>query len=156
MERGFRQEESTVTLVAASTMIQVWNKYRDHERLLRSIGDALSFLGSRSIIRQTPGTVVLAGEHAELLRASGWSKKKIREVIVAHTGRTVADIKRVGWIDGEITAEDETTLHYAVNPPEDLMLICAGSPIGPISMVLSGFSETSGRSLPILIEERRR
>lgn len=154
VERGFKPEDSTVTLVASGSMMQVWNKTADHERLLLSIGDALSFLGSRSILRQTPGTVVLAGAHAELFRAAGWSKKQIREGIAAHTGRKVADLKRVGWIDGDVAAEDEITLHYAVSPPEDLMLICGGSPIGPISMVLSGFSGTSGRSRPILIEER--
>ncbi len=154
VERGFRPEESTVTLVAASTMIQVWN-HGDHEQVLRSIGDALSFLGSIAILGRTPGAVVLGGEHAELLRASGWSKKQIRDFVVAHTGRSVADLKRAGRIDGDITATDETTLHYAMDTPEDLMLICAGSPIGPLSTVLPSFgsSKTAGRSPPIPIEE---
>lgn len=154
VERGFKAEESTVTLVAASTMIQIWN-YGDHEQFLRSVGDALSFLGSIAILGQTPGAVILGGEHAELLRASGWSKRRIREFVVEYTGRTVADLKRAGRIDGAITAEDETTLHYAIDTPQDLMLICAGSPIGALSMVLPGFgsSRTAGRSPAILIEE---
>jgi hypothetical protein len=153
VERGFKPEESTVTLVAASTMIQVWN-YGDHEQFLRCVGDALSFLGSIAILGRTPGAVVLGGEHAELLRSSGWSKKRIREFVVAHAARTVADLKRAGRIDGEITAEDQVTLHYAMDTPEDLMLICAGSPIGALSMVLPGFgsSKTAGRSPPIRIE----
>ena len=153
VERGFKPEESTVTLVAVSTMIQVWN-YGDHEQFLRCVGDALSFLGSIAILGQTPGAVVLGGEHAELLRSSGWSKKRIREFVVAHAGRTVADLKRAGRIDGEITAEDQVTLHYAMDTPEDLMLICAGSSIGALSMVLPGFgsSKTAGRSPPIRIE----
>lgn len=152
VERGFRPEDSTVTLVAASTMIQVWN-YGNHEQFLRSIGDALAFLGSIAILGRTPGAVVLGGEHAALLRASGWNKKRIREFVVAHTGRTVADLKRAGRIDGNITAGDETTLHYAMDTPEDLMLVCAGSSIGALSMVLPGFgsSKTAGRSPTILI-----
>lgn len=152
VERGFRSEDSTVTLVAASTMIQVWN-YGNHEQFLRSIGDALAFLGSIAILGRTPGAVVLGGEHAALLRASGWNKKRIREFVVAHTGRTVADLKRAGRIDGNITAGDETTLHYAMDTPEDLMLVCAGSSIGALSMVLPGFgsSKTAGRSPTILI-----
>ena len=154
VERGFKPEDSTVTLVAASSMLQVWN-YGNHEQLLRSIGDALSFLGSIAILDQTPGAVILSGEHAESLRASGWSKKQVREFIVEHTGRTVADLKRAGRIDGEITAKDETTLHYAMGTPEDLMLICAGSPIGTLSMVLPGFSmeKGAGRSAIIRVEE---
>jgi hypothetical protein len=154
VERGFKPEDSTVTLVAASTMIQVWN-YGNHEQFLRSIGDALSFLGSIAILGRTPGAVVVAGEHAELLRASGWSKKQVREFVVAHTGRTVADLKRAGRLDGEVSPADETAIHYAMDTPEDLMLICAGSPIGALSMVLPGFgsSKTAGRSPIIRIDE---
>jgi hypothetical protein len=153
VEQGFRPEDSTVTLVAASTMIQVWN-YGTHEQFLRSVGDALSFLGSIAILGRTPGAVVLAGEHTELLRASGWSKQRIREFVVQHTGRTIASLKRAGRLDGEITLEDETTLHYAMDNPDELMLICAGSAVGALSMVLPGFgsSKTAGRSLPIKIE----
>ena len=153
VEQGFRPQDSTVTLVAASTMIQIWN-YGTHEQFLRSVGDALSFLGSIAILGRTPGAVVLGGEHSELLRASGWSKKLIREFVVQNTGRTIASLKRAGRLDGEVTPEDETTLHYAMDTQEDLMLVCAGSPVGALSMVLPGFgsSKTAGRSRAIKIE----
>jgi len=146
VERGFRPQDSTVTLVCACTMIQVWH-YGNHEQLMVSIGDALSHLGSIAIFGRTPGAVVLGGEHAELLRASGWSKQRIREAIVAHTGRSIAALKRAGRLDGPITPADETTIHYAMDTPEDLMLICAGSPIGALSMVMPGFgsSRVNGR-----------
>jgi hypothetical protein len=153
VERGFRSDESTVTLVAASTMMQVWN-YGDHEQLLRSVADALSFLGSIAILGRTSGAVVFGGEHAEILRASGWNKQRMREFIVAHSGRTVADLKRAGRIEGEVTAADERAMHYALDTPEELMMICAGSRIGALSMVLPGFgsSKTAGRSPPVLVE----
>jgi hypothetical protein len=153
VERGFRPQDSTVTLVAASTMIQVWH-YGDHEQLTRSIGDALSFLGSIAILGQTPGAVVLGGEHAQLLRQSGWTKQRVREAIVAHTGRSIAALKRAGRVEGEISSEDEATVHYAMDRPDELMLICAGSMIGALSMVMPGFgsSKTAGRSPPILVD----
>jgi hypothetical protein len=153
VERGFRPDESTVTLVAASTMIQVWN-YGNHEQLLYAIGDAMSYLGSIALLGKTPGAVVLGGEHAELLRASGWSKSRIREFIVAHAGRSVADLKCAGRLDGAVTAEDGTAVHYALDAPDELMLVCAGSPIGALSMVLPGFgsSKTAGRSPTLRIE----
>ena len=67
----------------------------------------------------------------------------------------MADLKRAGRLDGAVVAGDETKLHYALDVPEELMLICAGSPIGALSMVLPGFgsSKTAGRSPTILIEE---
>ena len=151
--RGFKPEDSTVTLVAASTMMQIWN-YGNHEQLLRAFGDALSFLGSIAILGQTPGAIVLGGEHAELLRASGWSMQRTQEFVVAHTGRTIADLKRAGRIDGEVTPDDEKILHYALDNPQDLALLCGGSSIGALSMVLPGFgsSKTAGRSPAVLIE----
>jgi hypothetical protein len=154
VERGFRPDDSTVTLVAASTMIQIWN-YGDHEQLLRAFGDALSFLGSIAILGQTPGAIILGGEHTEKLRSGGWGKKRIREFIVAHTGRSIEDLKRTGRIEGAVMPGDEDKLHYAMDTPEDLMLICGGSTIGALSMVMPGFgsSKTAGRSPPILIKE---
>jgi hypothetical protein len=98
--------------------------------------------------------VVLGGEHTQLLRASGLSKKQICERIVQHTGRTIAELKRAGRIDGAVTPEDEIRIHYALDTPEEVMLICAGSSIGALSMVMPGFgsSKTAGRSPAILIE----
>lgn len=153
VERGFKPEDSTVTLIAASTMIQVFNQ-RGHEQLLQCVADALSFLGSIALLGQTPGAAILCGQHAQLLRASGWSKKQIREFVVAHTGRSVAALKRSGRIDGEIMAADETTMHYAMDTPQELVLLCGGSSTGAMSMVLPGFgsSKTAGRSPAILIE----
>jgi hypothetical protein len=58
-------------------------------------------------------------------------------------------------MEGEVKPEDESTLHYAMDNPEALMLICAGSRVGPLSMVLPGFSaeKGAGRSPTILIED---
>ena len=97
--------------------------------------------------------VILSGEHARLLQRSGWSKQRIREFTVAHSARCIAELKRAGRIDGEVAATDETTLHYAMDTPQDLMLICAGSSIGPLSMVLPGFSmeKHAGRSATIRV-----
>src|SRR5262249_9714837 len=157
VEKGCRPDESAVTLVAASTMIQVWN-YGSHEQLLAAVGDALSYLGSIALLGRTPGAIVFAGEHAELLRASGWSKKQVRDCIAEKTARSIADLKRPGRLDGAIARGDATARHYAIDTPHDLMLVCAGSPIGALSMVLPGFgsSKTAGRSPAVLIETPRR
>jgi hypothetical protein len=153
VERGFGREESTVTLIAASTMTQIWN-YGNHEQLLRACADAISFLGSIAILGRTPAAIVLSGEHAEILRASGWSKRRIRDFVVENTGRSVADFKRTGRIEGEVTEQDTTTIHYALDDPDALMLLRAGSRIGALSMVLPGFgsSKTAGRSRPVKVE----
>jgi hypothetical protein len=154
VECGFKPHESTVTLVAASSMLQVWN-YGSPEQLLTCVADALSFLGSIAILDQSPGAVIFGGEHTELLRANGWTKARIREVVVAHTGRRIADLKKAGRVDGAVTSEDFANLHYAMDTPQELMLVCAGSSIGALSMVMPGFSmeKHAGRSATVLIDE---
>jgi len=153
LERGFAPQQSTVTLIATNSMLQVWN-YGNHEQLLRAIGDALCFLGSLAILDQAPGTVILGGEHAQVLRASGWSKQRIREFVVAHTARSVAELERAGRLTEPGQPDDETMMHYAMDEPGELLLICAGSAIGALSMVLPGFSmeKHAGRSPTILID----
>jgi len=154
VECGFKPTQSTVTLVGITTMIQVWN-YGNHEQMLRTIGKALSFEGSIALLERTPGTVIFGGEHAEMLRASGWSKQRIKECIFEHTANSVAELKRAGRIDGPITPEDERTVHYAIPKPEDLMLVCAGGPVGALSLVLPGpgSERKAGRSASVPIEE---
>jgi hypothetical protein len=134
-------------------MLQVWNT-GSPENLLKCIGDALSFLGSIAIMDQTPGAVVLSGEHADLLREGGWDKGKIRRFVTERTGRTIRDLKLAGRIDAPLEAGDESKNHFAMDTPEDLMLICAGSRIGTLSMVIPGFSmeKKAGRSRPVLVE----
>jgi hypothetical protein len=153
VERGFDAGESAVTLVAASTMMQIWS-YGTPEQFLRSVADALSFLGSIAILGQTPGTLIVAGEHAEQLRAAGYTKRMVRECVYEHAVRSIADLKRCGRIDGEVSAADETTMHHALKHPDDLMIVRAGSSIGALSMVLPGFgsSRTAGRSTTFRIE----
>jgi len=153
VECGFAAKDSTVTLVAASTMTQIWT-FGTAEQLLIAVADALSFLGSIAITSQTPAAVIFGGEHAELLRETGWTKARIREFVLAHSGRTIAELKRAGRMDGEIAEGDAATMHHALREPEDLMVLCAGSPIGLLSMVLPGFggSREAGRSPTIRIE----
>ncbi len=153
VEHGFAPDESTVTLICATTFMQVWN-YGTHEQLLHTIADAFSFLGSISILARTPGTVFLAGEHAEVLRRSGWSKRKVCEFIAEQSGRTIADLKRTGRLDGAIELGDATRLHYALDSPEDLMLVCAGADIGALSLVVPGpmSDKRAGRSPAMRID----
>jgi hypothetical protein len=98
--------------------------------------------------------VIFGGEHVELLRRNGWSKQRIREFVVEKSGRTVAELKRAGRLEGAVMAADEKTIHHALREPDDPMVLCAGSPIGLLSMVMPGFggSREAGRSPTIRIE----
>ncbi len=152
VERGFSPEVSTVTLVAWSTAMQV-SLHASAEQLLTGIADALSFSGNLALVGQTPGMVIFAGEHIETLKADGWSKSRVKEFIVGNARRSVADLKRAGRLEGKIEAGDEESWRYAMERPEDLIVLAAGGASGAFSAVMPGFgsSKTAGRSRTIAI-----
>jgi alkanesulfonate monooxygenase SsuD/methylene tetrahydromethanopterin reductase-like flavin-dependent oxidoreductase (luciferase family) len=83
--------------------------------------------------------VIFAGEHAEILRASGWSRRDVQQFLVEHTRRRVADIKRAARIPGAITETDETTWRYVFERPEDILIVSAGGRAGSWSACLPGW-----------------
>ena len=152
VERGFSPEVSTVTLVAWSTAMQV-SLHGSAEQLLTAIADALTFSGNLALVGQTPGMVIFAGEHIETLKAGGWSKARVRDFINGNARRSVAELKRAGRLDGGIEAGDEERWRYAMERPEDLIVLAAGGASGAFSAVMPGFgsSRTAGRSRTIAI-----
>lgn len=152
VERGFSPEVSTVTLVAWSTAMQV-SLHGSAEQLLTAIADALTFSGNLALVGQTPGMVIFAGEHIETLKAGGWSKARVRDFINGNARRSVAELKRAGRLDGGIEAGDEERWRYAMERPEDLIVLAAGGASGAFSAVMPGFgsSKTAGRSRTIAI-----
>jgi hypothetical protein len=152
VERGFAPEVSTVTLVAWSTAMLV-SLHTSAEQLLIGIADAFSYSGNLALVGQTPGMVIFAGEHMETLKADGWTKARVREFVVGNARRRVADLKRAGRCEAKIAARDADSWYYAMERPEDLMVLAAGGPSGAFSAVLPGFgsSQTAGRSRTIAI-----
>src|SRR5213078_1495691 len=113
-ERGYRPEQSTVTVYASNSLCQVYNQLAaTPEPLLRCFADALCNLATPNLRGFNESLVVLAGEHADLLRQSGWSKDDVRAFLVQHARRTVADLKRAGRRPGDVAPGDETTWKHA-------------------------------------------
>jgi hypothetical protein len=154
VERGYRREQSTVTVYASNSLYQVYNQLaRTPEPLLRCFADALSNLGVSNIIGFSESLVVFAGEHAALLRESGWSKRQVREFLVAHARRSVADFKRAGRLPGAVSAADEATWRYIFDDPDDIALVCAGGRAGSWSACLPGWGKKWTKSVTTAIGE---
>jgi hypothetical protein len=148
VERGFRAEQSTVTLYASNSLLGVYNQLAaDPEMLLLEFADALCNLASPNVYGFNENLVVMAGEHAEVIRRAGWSKGRVQQFLLAHARRTVADFKRAGRLPGEITPEDETTWRYVMERPEDVLLVRAGGKAGSWSACLPGWGKKWTRSI---------
>jgi len=151
--RGFRAEDSTVTVFASNSVHQVYNQLAaTPEPLLRCYADTLCNLGSPNVRGFNEALVVVAGEHADVLRASGWTRRDAQQFLLAHARRTVADLKRAARLPGPVTADDEGTWRYAFEAPEDILVVFAGGRAGSWSACLPGWGKKWTRSVTVKLE----
>lgn len=154
VSRGFQSEQSTVTVYASNSLCQVYNQLAGTpEPLLRCFADALGHTGISNILGFNESLIVFAGEHAEILRTSGWSRRDVQDFLVRHARRTVADFKRAARLPGEPTPEDETTWRYLFEAPEDLLIVFAGGRAGSWSACLPGWGKKWTRSVTIPVTQ---
>jgi hypothetical protein len=153
VERGFRPEESTVTLFAAIGQTTVrTSENSDPTPSLLSIADAMAFLGSHNILGQGELMVVLGGEMTERCRGGGWSKARVRRFLFHHARRTVAELKRVERIREPQREGDETRWRHVTRCPEDILLVAAGGRVGHHAACLPGWGlENPIRSVTVPI-----
>ena len=140
VERGFRLEDSTTTVLATEDIIQVYNQLaQTPEPLLASMADALANMGSLNIISQRDVVVVLAQEHLRVISEAGWSKQQVKQCLFDKARRSVAELKRVARMAGSVQPGDETTWRHVVGGPDDIIVVCAGGAVGTFSACLLGW-----------------
>jgi hypothetical protein len=153
VERGFRSGDSTVTVYASNSLCAVYNQLAaTPEPLLLCFADALCNLGSPNLRGYNQSLIVFAGEHADVLAQSGWSRRDVQAFLVAHARRTIADLKRAGRRPGDLDPRDETAWKYAFQDPDDLLIVCAGGQAGSWSACLPGWGNKWTRSVTTAIE----
>ncbi|MBI4081114.1 MAG: hypothetical protein HY423_00745 [Candidatus Lambdaproteobacteria bacterium] len=154
VERGFRPEQSTVTLFAAEAVIQVQNDLsKTPEPLLICMADAMANLGSRNITGQSEYVVVFAGMHTQVLRAAGWSKRQVKRFLYDHARRSLGELKRAERIAGPIEPGDEQRFQHVTRTPEDIIVLCAGGAVGQKSACLPAWGSPEGsRTVTMPIE----
>ncbi len=154
VERGFRPEQSTTTLFAADGVYQTYNQLSaTPEPLLYGMAGAIANLGARAIVGQPDAVIVIGGEHAKVLRESGWSKRQVKECLFEHARQSLAELKRAGRLPGEIEPGDEQAWRHVVDDPDGFIVVCAGGRVGNWSACLSGWGSRQGsRAVTTAIE----
>ena len=151
--RGLAREDSAVTVYASNSLYQVYNQLAaTPEPLLLCMADALGNLGSPNLRGFSESLVVFAGEHAELLATSGWSRKDVQRFLMEHTRRSVADLKRAGRLPGAVAAADEAAWRYVFEAPEDILIAFAGGRAGSWSACLPGWGKKWTRSVTVRVD----
>jgi len=152
--RGLPADASAVTVYASNSLYQVYNQLAaTPEPLLLCLADALANLGSPNLKGFNESLVVLAGEHAQVLRDNGWSRRDTQRFLVEHARLRLADVKRAARLPGEIAPADEDTWRHVFEAPEDILIVCAGGRAGSWSACLPGWGKKWTRSVTIRIEE---
>jgi hypothetical protein len=148
--RGFRPEQSTVTVYASNSLNQVYNQLATSpEPLLLCFADALCHLGVSNVLGFNQSLVVFAGEHSNILRQSGWTRRQTQDFLLEHARRRVADFKRAARLPGEIGAGDDTTWRQVFEAPEDILIVCAGGEAGAWSACLPGWGKKWTRAITV-------
>ena len=153
VERGFRPEQSAVTVVAADAPHQFYNQHSSTPEGVRTtLADDMRISGN--VMGQPYYTVVLAGEHMRTIAKDGWTKKEIRAFLFEHTKNTHAHLKRTGRMSGAIQPGDETALRPLVNSPDHILVVAAGGKAGAFSCHIPGWG--SARNSEAVTKEVKR
>lgn len=139
VERGFRPEQSTVTVVAAEGPRQFYNQLSSTaEGVLTTLADDMRISGTA--IGQPHYVLVLAGEHMRTIAQSGWGKKEIRQFVWERTHNSHAHLKRTQRMSGEVQPGDEARMRPLVATPDDILVVAAGGRAGAFSAYIPGWS----------------
>jgi len=153
VERGFRPEQSTVTVMAAEGPHQFYNQLSSTaEGVLTTLADSMRISGN--VMGQPHYCLVLAGEHMKTIAADGWDKKRIRQFVWEHTQNSHAHLKRTHRMSGALEPGDETKMRPLVAAPDDILVVAAGGRAGAFSCFIPGWS--SAKSSAALTKEVRR
>jgi hypothetical protein len=157
VERGFRREDSCVTVCASEAPHNV----NDHgsttpEGLLRALAGTAATTGNNNVYLGGEPLLLLGPEHAHTIAASGWSKadlkrafwERARVPLRAFGAENLARFAAVDPARFRDRGPDDTV---ALAPsPEDVMVVVAGGP-GKHSAIVPTFGST--RSVTVQVEE---
>lgn len=137
VERGFSAGSSVVTLIGSDAPLSISeHRSRTPEDLASVLAWAASTTWSTNWWPlEEPSVFIICPEHAELFRAAGWSKQRLREEMFEAVKRPAAELAR-----GETTqvvhgaAPEALVTKWA--SPEGIVLVVAGGEAGRYSAVL--------------------
>jgi hypothetical protein len=99
VERGFRPDQNTVTVMAALAPHQFYDQLSNSAEGVLTTACAQMRISS-GISSQSEHVLIISGEHREIIVRDGWSKNDIRRFCFEHTKSPIAELKRIHAIRG--------------------------------------------------------
>lgn len=139
VERGFKREDSAITVFASLGANQVYNPVSDKpEGILMTMADSMSALGTFNMQRDTQYAVVICPEHLAVLVENGWTKQRVKAFLYEHARRKKTDMFKFG-LQVNLEPGDESQWMTAVPSPDDILLVAGGGPAGRFSACVPGW-----------------
>lgn len=134
VERGFKREQSTVTVVGAEGTMNMHSYGKNADDILRVFADTMMHGPSNEYVHGGEPWIVLSPEHAEILHDTGYSKAdvqaKLWERSKMQAGRMTPE--DMGRAQASRTAAygpiDADTWLTIAHTPHDIAIIVAGGP----------------------------
>jgi hypothetical protein len=139
VERGFKPEQNTVTVLAALAPHQFYNQLSNTTEGILTTACAQMRI-SAGLGMQPQYVIVICGEHMKIMAKEGWSKDDIKRFCFEHTQTSFAELKRMNLRAGKVSPEDETTIFTLVPSPDDFIVVAAGSEAGAFSAFIPGWA----------------
>ncbi len=142
VDRGFRADQSTVTVLAADGPRQIFNQLSSTaEGVLTTMADDMRISGG--VVGQTHYVVLLAGEHMEIVERDGWSKTDVKRYLFENTMNDYAHLRRTQRFPMPIKPGDETRIRPLVSHEDMFFIIPAGGKAGAFSSYIPGWAKAS-------------
>lgn len=154
VEKGFRPEQSTITLFAGHSPFQINDHAtRTAEQLALSLGWSMAALWNHKNFPLFSDTVlIVCPEHAKTFAQDGWSKQQLRQFLFEQIRRPVRELRpgvkggegfgvsmlRSGGKDREPPTDD--TLIPKFPKPENIVIVVAGGTAGRFSAAVPGWA----------------
>lgn len=140
VDRGFKAEQSTVTVMAADGPCQIFNQLSDTpEQLLLTMADNMRISGG--VVGQTYYVAILPGEHLKIIADAGWSKRDVQKFLFEHTYNNYAHLRRTGRFPLPVKPGDEYRMRPLVTSPDMIFVLPAGGKVGAFSAFIPGWAK---------------
>ena len=134
VERGFKPECSTVTVVNASGTWNMNITAKDAAEVLPMIADTMAFPASSDYVSGGSPWLMLGQEHAHIMQRAGWSKAEVKQRLWEQSKLLARRVRghdyermQIGR-QAELGAIGPDTLVPISTRPEDINIIVAGGP----------------------------
>ena len=141
--RGFRSNQNAVTIFAALAPKQYSNGLSATPEGILTTACAHMRV-SAGTGRQPQYALMFAGEHQATIKKAGWSREDVQRYCFEHSQSTMAELKRINIMAGDVKPEDERAMYPVVQAPQDLLVIAAGGNAGVQSAIIPGWGSKSG------------